>query len=600
MRDGGRQRGRTRSWRKLWLLGLVALCAIFAWRWAGSRGASTRGSGRRAHGGAGGEAGAPGAAGGGGAAGSAGRLAELAALGRLKVNGGTGGVTVLRVLVIDASGKPAAGVSVDGNLLQGDLLEPPQPVLTDAAGQASLRLLMPMGGRATGVLSATAGERLATSDAIEATYPSHRMFAIQIQLAQRSMVRGAVLLDGRPVAGAKLQVRSVAFPWAVTARAISGGDGRYELTLPAPASYRLAAEYQGLTGTSPEVELDDREPEHTVDVTLAASEFAVEVRDPEQRPLAGVEVRNKGSEVTLAVTDGSGRAMVRGSVVEDEVSLHFGRDGLVPIDGTWDVPEPGDGPVQITMVPALELAGTVTAPPGALIQLWARAAGDDEGFEGERIAVATLQEPGAFRAQLDVEDGRYNIGGHVEGVGDIPPRLVELRRGNLVDVGALEASSARGVMAGLVTDAEGRPQAGAEVKAQPRTGRSVVAAVTDAQGRYTLDLPAGEYWVAAFDGPRFIGQQTVEVGAQTATVNFETPACSEWSLPSFDRVTDEGIVVVEALTSGLQPGDRIMEINGEEATDRFERLFSPDPLVANVISPAGVAYEATLTPICIR
>jgi len=550
----------------------------------------------------GGTAGEPGAAGGAAGAGGAAaarRLAELAALGRLKVNGGTGGVTVLRVLVIDASGRPAAGVSVDGDLLQGDLLEPPQAVITDAAGQASLRLLMPMGGRATGVLSATAGERLATSDAIEATYPSHRMFAIQIQLAQKSMLRGAVLLDGRPVAGATLQVRSVAFPWAVTARAVSGGDGRYQLTLPAPASYRLAAQYQGLTGTSPEVELDDREPEHTVDVTLAAQEFAVEVRDPEQRPLAGVEVRNKGSEVTLAVTDGSGRAVVRGSVVDDEVSLHLGRDGLVPIDGTWDVPEPGDGPMQITMVPALELAGTVTAPPGALIQLWVRAAGD-EGFEGERIAVATLQEPGAFRAQLDVEDGRYNIGGHVEGVGDIPPRLVELRRGNLVDVGALEASSARGVMAGLVTDAEGRPHAGAEVKAQPRTGRSVVAAVTDAQGRFTLDLPAGEYWVAAFDGPRFIGQRTVEVGAQTATVNFETPACSEWSLPSFDRVTDEGIVVVEALTSGLQPGDRIMEINGEEATDRFERLTSPDPLVANVISPAGVAYEATLTPICIR
>ncbi|MCC6994134.1 MAG: carboxypeptidase regulatory-like domain-containing protein [Deltaproteobacteria bacterium] len=545
----------------------------------------------------------PGRAGGGGGGAAAARLAELAALGRLKVNGGTGGVTVLRVLVIDASGRPAAGVSVDGNLLQGDLLEPPQPVLTDAAGQASLRLLMPMGGRATGVLSATAGERLATSDAIEATYPSQRMFAIQIQLAQRSMLRGAVLLDGRPVAGATLQVRTAAFPWAVTARAVSGGDGRYELKLPAPASYRLAAEYQGLTGTSPKVELDDREPEHTVDVTLAAQEFAVEVRDPEQRPLAGVEVRNKGSEVTLAVTDGSGRAMVRGSVVEDEVSLHFGRDGLVPIDGTWDVPEPGDGPMQITMVPALELAGTVTAPPGALVQLWVRMAGEggfDEGFEGERITVATLQEPGAFRAQLDVEDGRYNIGGHVEGVGDIPPRLVELRRGNLVDVGALEASSARGVMAGLVTDAEGRPQAGAEVKARPRTGRSVVAAVTDAQGRYTLDLPAGEYRVAAFDGPRFIGQRAAMVGAEAATVNFETPACSEWSLPSFDRVTDEGIVVVEALTSGLQPGDRIMEINGEEATERFEQLSSPDPLVANVISPAGVAYEATLTPICIR
>jgi len=252
----------------------------------------------------------------------------------------------------------------------------------------------------------------------------------------------------------------------------------------------------------------------------------------------------------------------------------------------------------VIMQPALELAGVVDSPPDALVELWAEPVGDD--LDGERRTIATLRQPGPFRAQLDgALDGQYTVGGYVEGVGELTPRVVELRHGNLVDVGTLEASGARGVLTGWVHD-NGRPQPYVDVKVRARGSRSIVTQMTTNNGKFSLDLPAGEYLVAAFLGPRFIGQQEAVVGPSSSPLEFQLPACSQWSLPSFDRVTDDGIVVVEALGSGLHAGDRIMEINGAPATQDAETLDSPEPLNATVIGSTGVAFEATLVPICIR
>src|SRR4051794_27185252 len=66
--------------------------------------------------------------------------------------------------------------------------------------------------------------------------------------------------------------------------------------------------------------------------------------------------------------------------------------------------------------------------------------------------------------------------------------------------GSVRALDNRGVLQGVVKDSSGAPVAGAFVKMKDADKRLTIMVISQAQGRYTAQVPAGKYAVQAVGG----------------------------------------------------------------------------------------------------
>lgn len=167
---------------------------------------------------------------------------------------------------------------------------------------------------------------------------------IEVVLESPHTLRGHVVADGQPVAGASVSVTSLSLPYQgastppesqipqdaprsffsaedLSVGATSGADGRFSLELPAMASAVLRVAAQGFQGRSISVARSDTE----VIVELsAAAHLAGEVRTSAGAPAEGAQVRVKfgvphvhnpqfrSSETKYTTTDIAGRFIVNG------------------------------------------------------------------------------------------------------------------------------------------------------------------------------------------------------------------------------------------------------------------------------------------------
>ncbi len=140
---------------------------------------------------------------------------------------------------------------------------------------------------------------------------------LEVELEEARCVRGRVTDGaGRPVAGAQVRVENRA---AWFAGALTDGEGRYELGVPAPPleAFRLVAEHAAFgVATSPPVAGDTPEPAELADLVLSADAgIAGEVSWPNGAPAADVEmeaVRSREDDVEGGSMRGSASTDARG------------------------------------------------------------------------------------------------------------------------------------------------------------------------------------------------------------------------------------------------------------------------------------------------
>ncbi len=325
-----------------------------------------------------------------------------------------------------------------------------------------------------------------------------------------------VVSGGRAVAGARVRTYlrgpedgSGRTPWRRAAEGETGADGTVRLSA-APGFYLLSAHAEGHGPARREVPRPVGETETTVELALVPGvelrgRTVAEGRGGEPVPLAEVRLRPY-TDVATPATDASGLPEEEASVVSDAQG-RFTLSGLTP--GRYELLAEAAGfsrrTVRVLSVPREgELVVGLWAAAvleGFVVDAQGRPAAGAEvvALGGPEPLHTSTGEGGGF--SLEVPGGTYALTARQgEQVGRVPGVLVvgagDTLRGLTVTLGAA------GGLAGAVTAAAGgQPVRGARLVASPSRAAGVVGeAATGEDGRYSLDLPPGEYDVVVVAG----------------------------------------------------------------------------------------------------
>ena len=455
---------------------------------------------------------------------------------------------------------------------------------------------------------------------------------VLLVLERAAEIQGRVVdAGGRPLPGTGLEARRVGdgfqAPAEIEAWATADTEGSFRLAGLRPgASYRLSAARDGYATAEVEAEAaPPAAPGPGLRLVLRPGRAAFGfVRDLDERPLSGVEVRLRPagagprsigvpapSEETvpqddpwLAVTGVEGRFETR-DVPARRLDVTARGRGLAPLTVRGLELPPGLRPVDLGTLylePGARVEGRVLDPDGAPLagaEIWSASSSG-------RPPVLAFDRP-APPAALSDAAGRF-------AVEDLAPGLaVDLwvgRDGFLPAVlTGIEAPSARPIevelrraatLAGRVVDADGRAIEGAEVSARieaagaepPVSGTA--AAVTDGAGRFELaDVAPGRLRVDAFaEGFQASSEQTFGLAAgerlEQAVFVLERGAALEGWVSDHRGDPVAGARVLSGRhgastdadgayrLAGLPPGSARVEVR-HEAYNRLERTVEIEP-----------------------
>ncbi|XXF77422.1 carboxypeptidase regulatory-like domain-containing protein [Myxococcaceae bacterium GXIMD 01537] len=361
-----------------------------------------------------------------------------------------------------------------------------------------------------------------------------------------------VVTQGRPVAGAQVWA-ALRGPedgtgrtrWRRAAEGVTGEDGTLKLPA-APGFYLLSARAEGHGPARQELARPVGEAETRVELTLAP---AVELRgrvvaEGRSEPVPLAEVRLSPYTRPASPDTEPGRLPELESTTVCDAEGRFTLSGLAP--GRYELVAEAPGFSRRTL--------RLLAVPRAdevVVGLWASAV--LEGFvvdargqpaPGAEVVALGGSEPlrtstgegGGF--SLEVPGGTYALTAHHAGArGRVPGLLVaapgETLRGLKVRLGPA------GGFEGTVLAADGRPVRGAQLVASPAGAAGVAGEARTAEdGRYTLDLPPGEYDVVALaEGHTATGRRGLAVNAGArAPLDFRLEGAARVE----GTVTDEG------------------------------------------------------------
>ena len=350
--------------------------------------------------------------------------------------------------------------------------------------------------------------------------------------------RVRVAASGQPVAGARVQASlrgvedgSGQTPWRRAGEGTTGKDGTVRLPA-SPGVYLISASAQGYAPARREVARPLGEAETAVELSLPTG---VELQGRviaagrgEPVPLAEVSLH----PYTEAVWAGSQAVTLpeETALVTSDPQGRFRFAGLAP--GRYALSATAAGFSQRSM-------RVVTVPsPGELeVQLWASSflEGFVLGEDGKPVADAEVLAQGNHTVprtttgpeggfSLEVSNGTYVLAARQgERMGRIPHPLQvapgETRKDLRITLGALS-----GLTGTVSTTPEGTPVAGAQVVASPAGQAGEIGSATSgADGRYTLDLPPGDYDVVVVAPSRTstVREALVIAPGQRLTVDFQ-------------------------------------------------------------------------------
>jgi hypothetical protein len=356
----------------------------------------------------------------------------------------------------------------------------------------------------------------------------------------------------------------------------SDDGGRFAVRAAAPGAYELTSAsargfepFEPRFGHSP-VTLYARPGVRLDDVTIYLSpavELVVTVEDEHDAPLAGAEVRafdadHGAADVAAIVTDDKGKATLAGAhwfdlvearkpgyararawidqkiLARHRMTLHLLRGAdraLLSISGR--VVDRAGRPVDGALVEAFGKPGFAADGPAGAQTL--------SGVDG-RFVLASL------------DDARYTLRATTRGEGGV---IVENVAAGAKDV-ELRLGSATAALHGVVRDGSGKPITAFSIVAFPTEGvlgrgPDIRATVIDADGRYTLPLPAGHYAVAAAArGFARSPDRGVDVGDDGAELDFVLRGGSRIFGRVVERVGGAPIAGADVLFEGaaLQDG----------------------------------------------
>jgi hypothetical protein len=400
--------------------------------------------------------------------------------------------------------------------------------------------------------------------------------ALEIQVTDR---------DGRPASGVTVCARSAApslaesaessIPWVPAERCGTTGD-RGRLVLPQGADERLVLCAADPRFAARRVEVGDGS---SIILSLQpARTVSVEIRGPDGKPAAGVRARHLCQAGT---TDPAGRLAL--GVPESGADVEFvAANGL----RARTVFLPGESePRTVTLHPPRQLSGRILDMARPQHQpddehtsvLAGRVLGPDR-----RPVSGAWVEAARGGAETDGE-GRFRIAGLVPGAAVSLSVQAPGLRGGLSSVRLpLEGSPAlvaiqlepAAALAGRLTDAKGRPIAGAVVTLQEPPSPRVL---TGDDGRFLLDglAPGRREAVALRPGGRRLARAAVDLREGPNRLDLTTPP----GLPISGRVVDEQGAPVPAarlFLEGEDPEDRWLAVGAEDGSFRLTGIPEGD------------------------
>jgi hypothetical protein len=329
--------------------------------------------------------------------------------------------------------------------------------------------------------------------------------SLGFQLWPAAAIRGRVVraADGRPVAGAEVELSGRGVAVARTTRSVA--DGRFELGGLGAGSYLLVARGEGQIGVVPapvEVSLAGGSDDVTIEL-VEGRRLRGWTEADDGRPIAGANLELTGCRDAgprRVTSDAAGRFDVAGLMPCNLLLVASAAD-LAPTARTVDLARGDQVDLRVVLGRGVALGGRVLEPDG-------------RGAVGAMVK-ASLRSPGReeYREARTGSDGGFLFEHVAAGVAELtasagdrrsPPIAIEIAP----DQGAVELRLASsGHVTGLVRWDDGTPAAAIGVTA--RAGGQNLGARTDDEGRYRLGpLSLGEVHVmaSATGAPYFQGE----------------------------------------------------------------------------------------------
>jgi RNA polymerase sigma-70 factor (ECF subfamily) len=383
---------------------------------------------------------------------------------------------------------------------------------------------------------------------------------ILVTMAATGRVRGRVLLDGQPVAGATVRVRG-----ELSDSAISQPDGTFLLDrVPAGEITLTARPYDVKTPATIAIS-GGAETEVVLDVAAMASIRGSVTRRGAPVPYARVDFNGKTPSGVHA--DGTGRYFVEGlapgryGYYADDMrrgAFTTGRD-VVIAEGESRV-------LDIELANGARVRGVVVDGEGrAVAEAFVRVSGP--GSESRCVTDATgvfecaaMKGGGAYTPRVYATD---DATAPYPFVGPAPADVVLVDGDADVDGLRLVVDPRRLAITGIVRDAACAPVADARVRAWGPDGRrdrwaSAPGTVTDVDGAFTISSLAPETYaleVTSVDGA-IRARREVEAGASGVVLVVERPTCTDPSNGARVRTEPPGIT--------MRPPGRVVWGEGEE------------------------------------
>lgn len=320
--------------------------------------------------------------------------------------------------------------------------------------------------------------------------------------------RVRVVASGQPVAGARVRAflrgaedGTGETPWRRAGEGTTGQDGSVRLSA-SPGVYLISASAPGHATARREVARPSGEAETLVELTLpAGAELrgrVVAAGRGEPVPLAEISLH----PYTEAVWAGSHAVTLpeETALATSDPQGRFTFSGLAP--GRYALTASAAGFSRRSM-------RVVTVPsPGELeLRLWASSFLDGfvVGEDGQPVAGAEVQAQGGHTVprtttgtgggfSLEVSNGTYVLAARQgERMGRIP-HLLQVAPGETLKDLRITLGARSGLLGTVTASPEGAPVEGARLTASPsKQAGEVGSATTGADGRYTLELPPGDY-----------------------------------------------------------------------------------------------------------
>ena len=303
------------------------------------------------------------------------------------------------------------------------------------------------------------------------------------------------------------------------------------------------------------------------------------VLDPTGNPLAEASVsgstRNNWHSYDV-LSDEAGEFTLIGFPETDRLYIQPTKEGyaLAP-QGPFEVPPGGLEGVTLRMQPEAVMRGWIVD-------------GQGEPLAGVRVSPGPDRSPwsmlSGFRTEPSDGQGRFEVVGlfpgtyHFSMVLPGERRYRRLEDGPLVEVGVGEtvedvllvyAAEPRFTISGRVTDAAGKPIAGAVVKTSEMFGTDIPGARTDVEGRYVLHVEkTGEHdmWVTHRD---YTPAQRRWVQAGSEGVDFQLDGLGAVAGQVVDARTGDAVT---EFSIGARSREELTRINDPEGRFRFSRL----------------------------